>query len=364
MSRGYAVEEERYVVEVSMPVPADEVGEVAERIAERLRMDAARVLKLVDRRTGPVTKPLARDKADAIADTFEECGVAVVVRPAHEGDAALAEGRARAPAAPSPAPPAAVPTAAPSPVPSPPSAFMSSTRWVPSPHDDFGLDPGADDEPPPDETVPQGTPAYTPPPRERGTDMRTYLLVGLGVSLVLLLVLQSLNAQRMRRLEPTATVEAGMEAYRGGDFAAARRVWQPLAGAGDPRAQYMLGYMAENGQGQPWSNRQAADYYGRAASQGLPEAELALGSLYLRGMGVERDPARAAALFRQAAEAGYGPGQQRYAMALFQGEGVPQDFAAALRWFRAAADNGVAEARAYVRFAQEVGGGEPDAAQP
>lgn len=74
--------EERFVVEVSEPVSSAEVAAVADRIALHLHMDAARVLKLLDGRTGPVTKPVLREKADIIATTFEDAGVVVLVRPA------------------------------------------------------------------------------------------------------------------------------------------------------------------------------------------------------------------------------------------------------------------------------------------
>ncbi len=386
MQREHAVQEDRYVVEVEEPVPAEAVTDIAGRVAARLRMDPARVHKLLDGRVGPVTKPLGRAKAEAILHIFEDAGVNVTIRPAHEGDEALAAGRpVPAPAAPPEPAPAAPPEAAaaePDPRPgpadgaatgptgappaaarpglTPPSMFVSSTRWVPSPHDDFGFEPldqgEGEEEPDPDE-APERFPTapYATPPRERGPDLRGYLLIGLGLSLVLLLVLQIINAGRARSPEPTATVEVGMDAYRAGDFARAQRVWQPLADAGNPRAQYMLGYMAENGQGRAWSNHDAAEEYGRAAAQGLPEAQIALGELYHRGMGVSRDEARAAELYRRAAESGFGPGQLRYAEALFQGEGVQQDFGAALRWFRAAAENGVDEARAYVSFAATQG---------
>ena len=82
-----AMEEPRAcVVEVTKIVPAEDVPYVAARVAERLGMPLDRVRKLIESRTGPITRPLRPDKADAIAQTFEAAGVSVVIRPATEDD--------------------------------------------------------------------------------------------------------------------------------------------------------------------------------------------------------------------------------------------------------------------------------------
>jgi hypothetical protein len=328
-------------------------------------MDPARLRKLLGGRVGPVTKPVLQEKADLIATAFAEAGVAVSVRPAANGDVA---GRALS-GRPFGAPAGEVtPAREPGEAVTPSTMFLSSTRWVPSPHEEpdiaelaqgrgsGGADaraPGTPEEPP---AAPSPRPPVTPP-ASRGLGLRGYLLIGFAASLLLLLVLQAINGIEGGRLHSAASVAAGMRAYNDGDFVQARRLWTPLAQAGDPRAQYMLGYMAENGQGRAWSNHDAAAWYRLAANQSYPQAQLALGELYLRGMGVPRDPGQAAAQFQQAAEEGYGPAQFQYALALFHGAGVAQDFQQALRWFRAAARNGVAEAEPYVTFAGTAPGG-------
>ena len=82
-----AMEEPRAcVVEVTQIVPVEDVPYVAARVAERLGMPVDRVRKLIEGRTGPITRPLRSDKADAIAQTFEAAGVSVVIRPATEDD--------------------------------------------------------------------------------------------------------------------------------------------------------------------------------------------------------------------------------------------------------------------------------------
>ena len=74
------------VVEVTQIVPADDVPYVAARVAERLGMPLERVRKLIDDRTGPITRSLRPDKAEVIAQTFEAAGVVVAIRPAVEED--------------------------------------------------------------------------------------------------------------------------------------------------------------------------------------------------------------------------------------------------------------------------------------
>lgn len=70
------------VVEVVQQVPDVDVAIVAARVAERLSMPSERVRKLIERRTGPITKALRPDKAEAIAQTFQAAGVRVIVRAA------------------------------------------------------------------------------------------------------------------------------------------------------------------------------------------------------------------------------------------------------------------------------------------
>jgi len=370
----------RFVVEVSEPVPGERVGDVAARIAARFDMDVGRVRKLLQDRTGAVTRPLSRDKADRIAGAFRDAGVAVRVESAPSRNAPRT----------APSPPAERPRGGEvgrrGDEEAPANVFLSSTRWVPSPHEDPASGtlvegppaavlavPGADAE---DAASAAGAAEQNEVPRTSRADrgryaarasgrpgVRIYLLAAVVVGVAALVALQAVD--RGHPATAPATVEAGMQAYNGGDFAAARRVWIPLAEGGDARAAYMLGYMAENGQGRPWSNHDAADWYRRAADRGYPQAQVALGQLYQRGMGVLRDPRRAVSLFEAAAKEGYGPGQFQYALALFHGSGTPQDFAAALKWFKAAAANGVAEARPYVSFAGSSAGSDAGAtAQP
>ncbi len=48
-----------------------------------------------------------------------------------------------------------------------------------------------------------------------------------------------------------ADFDAGRKAFGRGDYAAARKEFEPLAGKGEPKAQYYLGRMYRGGKGVP-----------------------------------------------------------------------------------------------------------------
>ena len=52
-----------------------------------------------------------------------------------------------------------------------------------------------------------------------------------------------------------ADFEAGMEAYKGSEYATALREWRPLAEQGDANAQFNLGMLYTKGQGVPQDYR-------------------------------------------------------------------------------------------------------------
>ncbi|MFO7544708.1 MAG: tetratricopeptide repeat protein [Trueperaceae bacterium] len=265
------------------------------------------------------------------------------------------------------------------------AAFLASTRWVPSPHeseavsgegdpDGVGRGPAAAGASARESTASGGGASRTvgrtqdddrwwiprsaalekryeveEAPRARPA-LRVYLLLALVVSLLVLIVLQVVNAGETASTGPAA-FDVGMRAYRDGDFVAARKTWEPLSERGDARAAYYLGHMAEQGLGQAWSNARAARYYRQAADAGLPDAQMALAELHMRGMGVDQDAAAAVSLYRAAANAGHAPAQYALGLAYVHGTGVPRDFEAAMTAFVAAAQGGVQAASDIVAFA-------------
>ena len=63
-----------------------------------------------------------------------------------------------------------------------------------------------------------------------------------------------------------ADFNAGVAAYKRGDYATALREWRALAKQGDAKAQYNLGLMYGNGEGVPQDYVQAHMWYNLAAS--------------------------------------------------------------------------------------------------
>jgi TPR repeat protein len=78
----------------------------------------------------------------------------------------------------------------------------------------------------------------------------------------------------------------GLSAFNTGDFAAALRLWRPLAERDDPRAEAGIGFMYHRGLGVPVDDHEAAVWLRRAAEHGQAEGQLMLGILFYYGRGV------------------------------------------------------------------------------
>lgn len=106
----------------------------------------------------------------------------------------------------------------------------------------------------------------------------------------------------------------------------AARWYRRSAESGLAGGQYFLGQKYESGQGVPYDPAEAMSWYTRAASQGLPEAQYALGEILLCAEGA--GPARlrqAAYWFGLAASQGHSNAQLTLAGMYENGLGVEQD---------------------------------------
>ncbi|HJP21775.1 MAG: hypothetical protein QF546_15115 [Alphaproteobacteria bacterium] len=142
-----------------------------------------------------------------------------------------------------------------------------------------------------------------------------------------------------------ATFENGKQAYDRGDFAAAFRIWQAAARAGDARAQTNLGVLYALGRGVKPDAKVAVSWYRRAAAQDYAKGQYNLGLALRAGKGIGKDEAKAVALFRQAAEQGLASAQYMLGLSLLRGRGVARNQAEALQWYRRAALSGYARAQ-------------------
>jgi hypothetical protein len=178
----------------------------------------------------------------------------------------------------------------------------------------------------------------------------------------------------------TADFNAGVAAYKKGDFAAAVKEFKA---DNRPASQFFLATMYYEGKGVPRDRKTAAEWFRKAAEQGDADAQYRLGVMYLKGdgvpqdrieasvwlskaaeqrdaktragyvlgamhdygEGVPRDSRKAAELYRKAAEQGDSDSQYALGVMYFNGTGVERDKQEAVRWFRAAAAQGNAKAR-------------------
>jgi uncharacterized protein len=172
---------------------------------------------------------------------------------------------------------------------------------------------------------------------DRGTILRRkYLILQICfLSLLLLLPVAPAAAQ---------TYSDGMKAFQAGQYAKSRDIWEALATAGNPLAQYSLGKLYESGAGEVERDySRAAQWYQRSSDQGVLAAQNNLGLMYSQGRGVPRDTARAVKLWTNAGTNGHAIAQFNLGLAYFRGEGVAENKGEALTWFRRAADLGLAD---------------------
>lgn len=142
-----------------------------------------------------------------------------------------------------------------------------------------------------------------------------------------------------------------------GEFTEAKTIVAPLADAGDPEAQHLLGYLFENGLGVDVDVQRAVDLYLTSARAGQADAQYSLGELALAGEAVQRDPEIAVGWYKLAARQGHGKAMLRLGVLHAQGDGVEKDMPAALTFFEEAAEEGVAEAARNVAIAYLTGDG-------
>jgi TPR repeat protein len=114
---------------------------------------------------------------------------------------------------------------------------------------------------------------------------------------------------------------------------------------GDAQAQTRLAKAFADGQGVPREYKQAAHWYGQAASNGNVEAEAMLGELCQAGQGVEHNITNAVRWFTKAAQEGSTTAQYDLGFMYERGRGVPHDEKLAAHWYQLAAEGGDALAQ-------------------
>lgn len=146
--------------------------------------------------------------------------------------------------------------------------------------------------------------------------------------------------------DPTEDLmQDALKAARAGDYEAALSIWEPLARAGNSRAQNNIGACFIDGLGVEQDYELARQWLELSAEDGDPVGRRNLATLCFKGHGGPQDIERAVELYRLAAEDGDSEAQDTLSWLLLNGEnGVKADAAEARRWAASAAEQGVVAA--------------------
>ncbi len=148
--------------------------------------------------------------------------------------------------------------------------------------------------------------------------LRTFIIIGfLGLATALTAQAQETARADWLRNPVIGNFKAYAE-FKMANYAAARAVWETLAGIGNGEALFNLGMLAEDGLGEPRDLKKAEMLYAGAARAGNFKAQYRLGLLYSSGEVWPRDLDRARVYLNMAAAGG-----DRDAAALLASLGAP-----------------------------------------
>jgi TPR repeat protein len=137
----------------------------------------------------------------------------------------------------------------------------------------------------------------------------------------------------------------GATAYNNKNYQLAYREIAPLANAGNPDAEHLLGLMYYMGRGVPQDYKKALEWHRKAALKGKADAQYVVGAMYYTGNAVIQDHKQAVVWFRKAAEQGHADAQQVLGlMYRYHIGGMPQDNVIAYMLWNLAAAGGSANA--------------------
>lgn len=117
------------------------------------------------------------------------------------------------------------------------------------------------------------------------------------------------------------------------------------AAQGDPRAQFEVAAILNEGRAVPANPQAAAKWYERAAAQGFAPAEYRIGNIYEHGLGVAKDVAQAKIWYERAAQAGNRMSMHNLAALYASGALGKQQFNKAAEWFERAAGLGLTDSQ-------------------
>jgi len=164
-----------------------------------------------------------------------------------------------------------------------------------------------------------------------------------------------------------AGFDEGVIAADRGDYATALKEWQPLAEAGDTRAQYGIGFLYQNGNGVPKNTEKAEELFRivfnkltALVGQGDSETQFQLGMMYMSGHGTLENTNEGSRLIKLAADQGNAKAQTVVAGIYASGnKGLPKSYTEALKWYKRSANQGLAAAQLSIGEMYQYGRGVP-----
>jgi TPR repeat protein len=166
------------------------------------------------------------------------------------------------------------------------------------------------------------------------------LLAGLAASAVVVGIFSGQYIERNRHTTPQIELQNALQALRTGYDQTALSLLKPLADEGNPKAQYWLADIYQNGYGVTPNPSKAVALLEKSATQGFVPAEGRLGELYLQGDETLQDFGKAQTWLHKAAVAGDGSAQRELGQIFALGLGVTRDLAQAYAWYENASLSG------------------------
>ncbi len=150
-----------------------------------------------------------------------------------------------------------------------------------------------------------------------------------------------------------AETAAAAELFNKQNYAKAELIWKEQAQKGNPKSQFNLGILYDNGYGSELDEHSAISWYKRALDSGHPFAAFNLGSVYLE----KNDLSKAIKFFKIGAKAGDTLAQVELAKIFEDLKYDIRDYENAFFWFLAAANSNHADAQFRVAQMLAIGKG-------
>ena len=168
--------------------------------------------------------------------------------------------------------------------------------------------------------------------------MKVSAYIRSAIGLTVLLVTSNLTFAQ------SEDIQRAVDAYDGGDYAAAIAIWEPYAHQGNREAQFAMGVLYFEGHGVSKNLDEALAWFLKAANSGHPTAMFNLGVAYWEGRGLNKNFSQAVDWWERAAESGDVASQYNLGLAYYLGKGAQKDIDKARSWLTQASDQGHADA--------------------